>query len=296
MPDSIRLLRYDVFTEVPFTGNPLAVAIDAPPLSDGQHQRIAAELNLSETVFVRRRPDGDGWDTRIFTPSTELPFAGHPTVGAAVALADEGLAEQQVVLHEGVGPVVVELGGGRATLTTPAPPRTVPVADPGDIAASLGLTLGDLHTDLGPRGWSTGVPFTIVAVRDVETLSRIHLDHTWWSETVALTSAPDLYVLAPVDSLRGERWRARMFAPALGIAEDPATGAAAAASCGFLVGHAGPERARAGWTIEQGVEMGRRSEIRVGAVLRADELVAVTVGGTAVRVGEGSLLIPGADR
>ena len=290
--DSIRLLRYDVFTDVAFTGNPLAVAIDPPPLSEAQHQRIAAELNLSETVFLRRRRDGDGWDTRIFTPSTELPFAGHPTVGAAVALADEGLARQQVVLHEGVGPVAVDLEGAHAMLTTPAPPSTVPVADPGDVAASLGLTLGDLHPDLGPRGWSAGVPFTIVAVRDVDTLSRIHLDQVRWSETVALTPAADLYVLAPVDSLRGERWRARMFAPGLGITEDPATGAAAAASCGFLIAHAGPERARAGWTIEQGVEMGRRSEIRVGAVLRGTELVAVTVGGTAVRVGEGSLRIP----
>lgn len=292
MPASIDLLLYDVFTDTPFTGNPLAVAIDPQPLSDDQHQRIAAELNLSETVFVRRRPDGAGWDTRIFTPTSELPFAGHPTVGATIALVDAGLAGDEVVLHEGVGPVTVTLVDGVATLTTPAPPSPVDPADPDDVAAVLGLSVAELHPDLGPRGWSAGVPFTILGVRDVDTLGRVGVDLVRWRETLALTSAPDLYVLAPTEGVDGQRWRARMFAPGMGIPEDPATGAAAAATCGFLAGRVGPARVRDGWTIEQGVEMRRPSRIHLGAVVVGGELRAATVGGRAVRVGSGELVAP----
>lgn len=291
--DRIALARYDVFSDRPYTGNPLAVAIDPPELDAGQMLRIAGELNLSETVFLRPRVDGS-WMARIFTPAMELPFAGHPTVGAALALADVGLVEGGVVvLHEGVGPVVVEVADGVATLTTPRPPAPVEAADPGEIAAALGLDLSDLHPELGPRGWSAGVPFTMVAVRDLDGLARAEVDLVRWRESVANSDAPDLYVLAPLDGVRGERWRARMFGPMVGIVEDPATGAAAAAACGYLARHAGAARLDAGWVIEQGVEMGRRSEIRVQAVQRGAELVAVRVGGRAVRVGGGELVVPG---
>lgn len=160
------------------------------------------------------------------------------------------------------------------------------------MAAALGLTLADLHPELGPRGWSAGVPFSIVAVRGLDVLARAQVDLARWREQVANSDAPDLYVMAPLDGVRGERWRARMFGPGVGIVEDPATGAAAAAACGYLAGHAGAGRIAAGWTIEQGVEMGRPSEIRVQPVVRAGELVAVQVGGRAVRVGAGELLRP----
>ena len=290
--DRITLARYDVFTDRPYAGNPLAVAIDPPELDADQMLRIAGELNLSETVFLRPRPDGS-WTARIFTPAVELPFAGHPTVGAALALADAGLVEGgEVVLHEGVGPVRVEVTGSVATLTTPRPPAPVEAADPGEVAAALGLDLSDLHPDLGPRGWSAGVPFTMVAVRDLDVLGRAEVDLARWRESVALSDAPDLYVLAPLDGVRGERWRARMFGPDVGLVEDPATGAAAAAACGYLAGHAGAPRLDAGWTIEQGVEMGRPSEIRVQAVQRGAEVVAVRVGGQAVWVGGGELVVP----
>ena len=291
-PTHLALLRYDVFTDRPFAGNPLAVAIDPPTLDAGQMQRIAAEMNLSETVFLIPRPDGS-WTARIFTPVTELPFAGHPTVGAALALVDEGLAgDGRVVLHEGVGAVTVEVVDGVATLTTPGPPQPVEVADPGEVVEVLGLTFADLHPDLGPRGWSAGVPFTMVAVRDLDALGRASVDVARWQVEVAHSGAPDLYVLAPLDGVRGERWRARMFGPAVGMVEDPATGSAAAAAAAYLAAHAGDARLDAGWRIEQGVEMGRPSEIRVQPVRRAGELVAVRVGGRAVRVGSGELVLP----
>jgi len=288
---ALRLLRYDVFTDRPYAGNPLAVVLDPPALPTDSMQRVAAELNLSETVFLRPRDDGS-WDARIFTPASELPFAGHPTVGAALALVDEGLAADEVVLHEGVGPVPVRLADGVATLTTPGPPAPVEVADPGDVLAALGLAFADLHPELGVRGWSGGVPFTMLALRDAGRLAEVAVDQAAWREHLAHTGAPDLYVLAPLDGTRGQRWRARMFGPSLGIVEDPATGSAAAASVGFLAGAVGEARLGEGWTIEQGVEIGRPSEITVRAVRRRGELVAVEVGGRAVRLGEGTLVAP----
>lgn len=293
LPDqALRLLRYDVFTDRPFAGNPLAVVLDHPPLTTAQMQRIAQELNLSETVFLAPRDDGS-WDTRIFTPAVEHPFAGHPTIGAAIALADEGLAGGDVVvLHEGVGPVSVTLAGGAATLTTPGPPEPVDVPDPGDVLDVVGLALSDLHPELGVRGWSVGVPFTMLAVREPDLLADVFVDRAAWSQVLAHSAAPDLYLLAPLDGIRGGRWRARMFGPSMDIVEDPATGSAAAASVGFLAGAVGDARLEDGWTIEQGVEMGRPSELRVQPVRRSGELVAVQVAGRAVRVGSGTLAVP----
>jgi len=291
VPPTLRLLRYDVFTDRPYTGNPLAVVLDPPPLATDAMQRVAAELNLSETVFLRPSGEG-GWDARIFTPETELPFAGHPTVGAALALADEGLAGSEVVLHEGVGPVPVTLDGGVATLATPRPPVPVDVPDPGDVLAVLGLAFADLHPELGVRGWSAGLPFTMLALRDPERLAGLAVDLAAWRHALEHAAAPDLYVLAPLDGVRGDRWRARMFGPSLGIPEDPATGSAAAAAVGFLAGVVGEQRLDEGWTIEQGVEMGRPSEIAVRAVRRDGELTGVEVGGRAVRTGEGTLVAP----
>lgn len=290
--DRIRLLRYDVFTDRPFAGNPLAVAIEPPPLTDDQMLQLARELNLSETVFLSRADD-DGWRTRIFTPATELPFAGHPTVGAALALAEAGeVTAGRVVLQEGVGPVEVQVEGGVATLTTPGPPRHVDVADPDDVVAAVGLELDDLHPELGPRGWSAGLPYTVLAVRDLAVLGRARMDPSAWRDGVGRSAAPDLYLLAPLDGVRGQRWRARMFGPVVGFAEDPATGSAAAAACGYLAGAAGEGRLDAGWIIEQGVEMGRPSEIRVQAVRRGAELLGARIGGRAARVGSCELLVP----
>jgi trans-2,3-dihydro-3-hydroxyanthranilate isomerase len=290
MTAELRVLRYDVFTDRPYAGNPLAVVLEPPDLDDAAMQTVAAEMNLSETVFLRRADDG--WDTRIFTPATELPFAGHPTIGAALALVDEGLVDGEVVLHEPVGRVRVQLSDGTATLTTPRAPAPVESADPADVVASVGLELGDLHPELGPRGWSAGVPYTMVALRDLDALARATVDLARWHEAVALSAAPDLYLLVPLDGVRGERWRSRMFGPSIGIVEDPATGAAAAAACAYLAAVAGEGRLDDGWSIEQGVEMGRPSRIRIAGVRRGDELVAVEVSGRAVRIGDGTMAIP----
>lgn len=270
----------DVFTEQPFTGNGLAVFVDAPPLTAAQMQTLAREINLSETVFVSSPSSPDGaWPTRIFTPSIEMPFAGHPTIGTAVLLASLGLAGDRVVLAEGVGDVVCDLEGNRATFTAARLPEPFDVPEPRVLADAVGLAEEDLHPEFAPVGLSCGVPFAFVPVRDVEAVSR--------SRAIGGTSGLQFYVCAPVDGANA-RWRARMYATEFGIAEDPATGSAAAAFAGLIAG-----LDLDAVIIDQGVEMGRPSRLYVDVDRDADgRLTAVKVGGHAVVVGSGRLLTP----
>jgi trans-2,3-dihydro-3-hydroxyanthranilate isomerase len=269
----------DVFTATPLTGNPLAVLVDQD-VPEERMQAIARELNLSETVFVTTPDEGaTAWPTRIFTPSTELPFAGHPTVGTAVLLASLGLVDgDAVVLAEGVGDVRVAVaehnGAWSAELTTATLPQRVEALDRGKAAAALGLTVEQLHPDFTAAVWDCGVPYAIIGVRDVETLGR--------TRGVAVLDE-SVYAVTPA----GDRWRARMFATSFGIAEDPATGSACAAFAGF-VAEAVPDRNE--FVVDQGVEMGRPSELRL-SFDRGDNgtLTAVRVGGNAVVVGKGTL-------
>jgi trans-2,3-dihydro-3-hydroxyanthranilate isomerase len=285
----------DVFTDRPFTGNPLAVFVDPPELSTAQMQAIAGELNLSETVFVRSPGAGPAWPTRIFTPGAELPFAGHPTIGTAVLLAELGRTTDRVVLAEPIGDVDVAIeqrsGGRAATLRTAVPPTFADAPDRDVLARALGLDPADLHRRLAAGVWSCGVPFCVVPLRDAAALARTRVDDAVWAEHLEHTDAAALFPIAPLDDDL-HRWRARMYAPGLGIAEDPATGAAAAAASGLLAGsrqlRTGPFR----WVIEQGVEMGRPSELRVALDHDGAEASAVRVGGGAVVVGDGSLELP----
>jgi trans-2,3-dihydro-3-hydroxyanthranilate isomerase len=285
----------DVFTDRPFTGNPLAVFVDPPELSTAQMQAIAGELNLSETVFVRSPGAGPAWPTRIFTPGAELPFAGHPTIGTAVLLAELGRTTDRVVLAEPIGDVDVAIeqrsGGRAATLCTAVPPTFADAPDRDVLARALGLDPADLHRRLAAGVWSCGVPFCVVPLRDAAALARTRVDDAVWAEHLEHTDAAALFPIAPLDDDL-HRWRARMYAPGLGIAEDPATGAAAAAAAGLLAGsrqlRTGPFR----WVIEQGVEMGRPSELRVALDHDGAEASAVRVGGGAVVVGDGSLELP----
>ncbi|MFL6204858.1 MAG: PhzF family phenazine biosynthesis protein [Acidimicrobiales bacterium] len=286
----------DVFTDRPFTGNPLAVFVDPPELTAPQMQTIARELNLSETVFVHP-PSGDTWPTRIFTPAAELPFAGHPTVGTAVLLAELGLATDRVVLAEGVGPVEVAIErrpqGHAATLRTAQAPAYTEAPDRDVLAAALSIEPQELHSHLAEGVWSCGVPFCVVPVRDADVLARIRLDGTEWGRHLEHTDAAQLFPIAPLD-VSLDRWRARMFAPTLGVAEDPATGSAAAAAAGLLAASRQLQKGAMHWVIEQGVEMGRPSELRVSLDLDGSEASAVFVGGDAVVVGEGELVLPAA--
>ncbi|MBB4637686.1 PhzF family phenazine biosynthesis protein [Longimicrobium terrae] len=306
-PRTFQFHTLDVFTDRVFGGNPLAVFPDAAGLSGEDMRQIAREFNLSETVFVF--PPENAAHTarlRIFTPGMELPFAGHPTVGTALLLSWLGRVPlagdaAEAVLEEGVGPVRVALSGqgGRADfarLTAAVLPEWGPPAPTASILAQL-LSLDP--DEIGADGFeaetvSCGVPFQIIPVRDTDVLSRARLNRATWNEHVGPGWAPHVYVFTP-DGESADL-RARMFAPAMGIDEDPATGAAASAFAGYLARRldGAPERVLR-WSVAQGVEMGRPSLLHLEADIRGGEIAAVRVGGGAVPVTTGHLTLPVAD-
>lgn len=285
----------DVFTEQTFGGNPLAVVVDARGLADDEMQSIAREFNYSETTFVM--PPADPRCTarvRIFTPGGELPFAGHPTVGTAFVLASTDLSDaSEMLFEEGIGPVPVRVdrdAGGRivrCTLTAARLPDCGPAApDMATIAAMLGLARADLAEPAEP--WSCGLPFLVVPLASVDALQRARLDLERWRELLSGYVTQKVYPIAQVDEWI---WRARMFAPGSGVAEDPATGSAAAALAGWLVRRAGATSGTLRWEIRQGEEIGRPSRILVEADVDRGAPTAVRVGGAAVMVCEGRLRI-----
>ncbi len=291
----------DVFTDRIFGGNQLAVFPEAPELETRLMQAIAREFNLSETVFVRPATrQGALRQLRIFTPGAELPFAGHPTIGAAQLLVELGIAPADqngtaaFAFEEKVGLVPVTVGrsktGGYFTwLTAARLPEIGPPAPARDaLAALLGISSAEILEDEqdAPCGYSAGVPFLCIPVRDAAVLARVSVDLARWRQMIANTWAEDVYVFCAGEEER--TMRARMFAPAMGIAEDPATGSAAAAFAGYLW----QRRGGAGnWTITQGVEMGRPSTLHVEIVGNA-QLESVRVGGSAVRVSHGTMRVP----
>lgn len=289
----------DVFTDTTYSGNPLAVLPEAEGLTEVQMQRIAREFNLSETVFVRPpRNRGETHRLRIYTPATELPFAGHPNVGAALALAEEGWPESEFVFGQGVGAVRVSLRQHKqlrsAWLWAAKLPELGPTPPPVDaLAALVSLRPTDiLAGPWGPAAVSAGIPYLIIPVRDAATLARAELDMNRWREILKDWWANQVYVVAPLDGPQGTIYRARMFAPSLGFLEDPATGAAATAFPGWLVPRLGATDGVLTVTMEQGIEMGRPSTIGIEVELSGGLITVVRVGGTAVSVATGTIRIP----
>ncbi|GGF09903.1 phenazine biosynthesis protein PhzF [Aliidongia dinghuensis] len=296
-------LTADVFTDQPFGGNPLAMFPEAKGLAAETMQRLAAEFNLSETVFVL--PPGDPAHTarlRIFTPAVELPFAGHPTVGTALILAETGRLgaidrRRDIVLEEGAGPVPVTIerdaaGRLKATLTSPVVPSRRPESfDAAQFAAAVGLDEAALEPGVPGAIFNVGVSFAILPVRP-ERLAAARLDLGLWRRHFADTPAQHFYLAALDDWALGRTARVRMFAPAMGVMEDPATGAAAAAFTGFLAAHQHPADGVARWILSQGAEIGRPSEIEISADIVGGTLKAARVGGTAVLMSRGSFDLP----
>lgn len=302
MPRELRFLTADVFTDLVFGGNQLAVFVNPGDLDTATMQSIARELNLSETVFVFPAETATGTcRLRIFTPGAELPFAGHPTIGAAFVLASVGeialnAATTQVVFEEGVGPVNVSItadDNGRpsfAQLSAAKLPEEGPPAPATEqLAAMLSLEPAQiLGGTMRPRAFSCGVPFLFVTVADLAALAAARMKSDLWERHLANYWADDLFIL-----VRGEdegQIRARMFAPAMGIVEDPATGSAAAALTGYLTPPDADGLLR--WTVQQGVEMGRPSTLYVEADVARGAITAVRVGGTAVMVSDGVFRLP----
>ena len=291
-----RYFTLDVFTTRRFTGNPLAVVLESSGLEAAAMQAIAREFNLPETVFVYPPDDAKHRArVRIFTPGRELPFAGHPTVGTAVLLAhlDGGDTTRDVVLAEQVGPVGCSVrlhgGGGSASFDIPKlPERLGPVPDLGKLAAALGLAPADLGCD-GYRAerWTAGNAFTFVPVKGLDAVARARPDMGRWSEAFGPNDPQAAYVFCREVVQAGHAFHARMFAPGFGVMEDPATGSAAAAFAGPLT--AGHRDGKHAFTIEQGYEMGRPSQIHLSLSIQGGSLKSATVGGDAVLVSEGTL-------
>jgi trans-2,3-dihydro-3-hydroxyanthranilate isomerase len=260
-------------------------------------QAIAREFNLSETVFIVPPRDPRAIRRlRIFTPAKELQFAGHPTIGAAHTLVDAGIVGDRgdfaLELEVGLVPINVTRRDRQSPylrLTAARIPETRGTAPPrADLARILSLQENDVLDDA--QAWSCGTPFLFVPVRNRAALARARPDSAAWSKILSGTWTAEAFVFCREPELPGSHLRARMFAPDLGVFEDPATGSAAAAFAGYLCAR---EPARTGthqWVVEQGFEMGRPSILRVEADTAEGKVLGVRVGGTAVKMSEGTLL------
>ena len=295
---SYRFYTADVFTDQPFGGNQLAVLPDARGLDAGQMQAIAREFNYSETVFVFPPENrSNARSLRIFTPGGELPFAGHPTVGTAHVLAEIGDIplsgeETRIVLEEKAGPVpvLIRAKDGQpvfAELAAPRDPefRTEPVSAEA-LAGILSLEAGDFDDRYPVTGVSVGVPFLMVPVRSLEALGRARMNTTKWSETLENNWASETFLFTQTGE---NEFRARMFAPTMGIVEDPATGSACAGFGAYLASMGAGTDGTRRYTVHQGVEMGRPSLLQISADVAGGKIVATRVGGATVLVASGEL-------
>jgi trans-2,3-dihydro-3-hydroxyanthranilate isomerase len=290
-----RFATLDVFTDRRYAGNPLAVVLQAEGLDPAAMQAIASELNLSETVFVLPPTDpAHRARYRIFTPKRELPFAGHPTVGTAVLLAglDGGSHARDMVLEAEIGLVAchVSPAEAQASFDLPALPVEAGAAPPADmLAGALGLAADGIGFGaFVPSRWSAGVAFTFVPLKNLNAMRRAKPDLAQFT-SLGNAQHQAVFVFSDETAEPGHDFHARMFAPALGVAEDPATGSAAAAFAGVLTRFAGLKDGSHRFTIEQGYEMGRPSLIHLGLTVAGGELTAASVGGGAVMVSEGSI-------
>jgi trans-2,3-dihydro-3-hydroxyanthranilate isomerase len=298
---AMRFAVYDVFTDRPFAGNPLAVVFDADALSDAQMQAVAREFNLSETVFIcsavkARRAAA----IRIFTPTKELNFAGHPTIGAAIALAEDQYGRGQTrdmvfVLDARIGPVRcgVKVAVETASFAEFATPRLAQPAGPDPSIEAAARAIGLAPEEVGfsahrPSVFSVGVPFVMIPVISADALARARPPQAPQSHALGAT---EIYVYARAEREAPYSFRARMFAPEIGITEDPATGGGAAAFAGVLARF---EDLPDGWhtlPILQGVEMGRPSLIGLEVQIENAALAGARIAGKAVKVSEGVLYL-----
>lgn len=273
-------LVYDVFTDRPFGGNPLAIIPDARDLSAARMQLIAREFNFSETVFLTPPDNPDhAARVRIFTPAEEVPFAGHPTIGTAVMLAEAGLGPE-MVLELGIGPIKAHAEEGRASFITETPLTRLAAPETALVAEALGIAPGAITAR--PVMASVGLAFCFTPVANRDVLASCTPDIAAFRR--GAEAHPEglgfaQYVYAEEDDVI----HARMFAPLSGVVEDPATGSAAAGLAALL---AEIRDEPVSLTIHQGENMGRPSVIEAAATPGG----AITVSGRAVRIMEGELL------
>ena len=304
----MRYLFYtvDVFTDSIFGGNQLAVFPHSRGLNSQQMQSIAREFNFSETVFVFEDSRLDiAKNLRIFTPTKEIPFAGHPTIGTAYLLAAIGeiplnRAVKIINFQEGIGkisvkiqskknlPNYIELTATKLAEFGPKPPSI------SELSAMLCLNIEDIMNDSinYPEAISCGLPFLFIPLVDRTAVAAARLNLNIWEQLLKPFWASSVYIFSYDPELKGSDLRSRMFAPGFGVAEDPATGSAATALAAYLGVRSPQSDGTLKWQIEQGFEMGRPSLLQAIACKQNGKITATGVGGTAVLVSEGTMEVP----
>lgn len=283
----------DVFTTVPFGGNQLAVFPHGDGVPTELMQKIARELNLSETVFVQSPADENHADfrLRIFTPAVEMPFAGHPTVGTGFLLHHLGMndGKTHLRLEEGVGVIHIDLhSDGTVTMQQPIPTFGAVFADRAALAALLSLDESDLDTRTPAQAVSSGVPFLYIPVATLAAIKRVRLRGDVWESAFKNFEAPHIFAFTRETESPAASVHARMFAPLLGIAEDPATGAASGPLGAYLV-HYGVAPAGTPILSEQGCEINRPSQIHIEVERDGEHFTRVSIGGSSVYIGRGEI-------
>ena len=291
-------ITLDVFTSRRFDGNPLAVVFDGEGLEGNSMQAIAREFNLAETVFVLppQVPGASGAPAHLHA-RRELPFAGHPTVGTAVLLNRiDGGGARELVVEEGIGPIScatasIDPDRGRARFELARIPEELGGAvDREILAAALGLAPEEIgFDDSAPSLRSAGISFTYVPVRGLDALKRCEPNLEYWEAAFTRHERSSAYVFCRETVEPGSAFHARMFAPRLGIYEDPATGSAAAAFAGVLHHFMPTGNGSRTVVIEQGYQIGRPSLITLSMTVREGQLAGAAIGGEAIAVTDGTI-------
>lgn len=286
----------DVFAVEKYSGNQLGVFTDAIDLSEAEMQRLAKEVNYSETTFITSlEPQNGGYDVRIFTPNKELPFAGHPTLGTAYII-------QQTIINQPVESVNLNLKIGQIPVTwhntndagevlwmRQKPPTFHQTLDVAALAPVLGLNLDEIDNRFPIQEVSTGIPFIIVPLKTHESLRRIRVNRDKYFELVEQTESKEILVFCPETYASENNLSVRVFAEYLGIPEDPATGSANGCLAGYLVEHSYFGDKPVDVRVEQGYEIGRPSLLFLKAQ-RSEDVIEVSVGGKVVMVAKGEFV------
>ena len=295
-----RFTIYDVFSNKTLAGNQLGVVFDCEGLETEQMQAIAREFNFSETVFLMSPEDPNhSARMRIFVPHNELLFAGHPTIGGAIAQAREkgleSVGQGIIVLEENVGPVrcAVRFEDDAPYAEFDLPVLAKPISGPENkeaIAAALSLDPQEIGFENHViSNYDGGLPYTLVPVRDLAALADAKPNTGIWNEGFGLHHHNSAYVYCREPGGHNNNFRARMFAPDAGIPEDPATGSAVASLAGALIKHDDLREGLHTVHIEQGVEMGRQSLITLEMDIREGEFVGGRIGGHAAEFARGMI-------
>ena len=285
----------DVFAEEKYTGNQLAVIRDAAALSDEQMQQIAKEMNYSETTFIlSESPRDGGYDVRIFTPASEVPFAGHPTLGTAYIIQKEIIKEsvEKVVLNLKVGQIPVtfqDIDEGQKILwMKQIEPVFAKILEPDSVAEVLGIGTKEIDERFPIQEVSTGLFTTIVPLKNLDAVKRIKINRDKYFELVKQTSAKVILVFCPETYHNQNDLNVRAFCDYYGVPEDPATGSANGCLAGYLVRHLYFGTAEIDVRVEQGYEIGRPSRLYLQA-RQKDGKIEVLVGGKVVLIAAGRL-------